>query len=67
MPPSEIIHREPEVLKRTGWSRSTLWDRIAQGLFAPPLELGPRARGWLDSDVVEHQERLKAKRASTRT
>lgn len=59
---AERIYREPEVLERTGWSHATLWKRIAEGQFRKPLRLGPRARGWAESDIVEHQERMKAER-----
>lgn len=39
------IERKPEILKRTGWSRSTLHAKINQGLFPPLINLGPRAVG----------------------
>ena len=45
--------RLPEVLARTGLSRSTIYVRLDQGLFPRPLSLGARAVGWLESEVDE--------------
>ena len=45
------IERKPEVLSRTGYSRSTLHARIKQNLFVPPISLGERAVGWVSSEV----------------
>ena len=45
------IERKPEVLKRTGFSRSTLHNRINQGLFVPPVSLGDRAVGWPEHET----------------
>lgn len=47
------IERKPEVLKRTGFSRSTLHNRVNQGLFVPPISLGARAVGWPDHEITE--------------
>jgi len=45
------ILRKPSVLEQLGWGRSTLHSRINQGLFVPPISLGPRAVGWLQHEV----------------
>ena len=45
------ILRLPEVIKRTGLSRSTLYTLIKEGKFKAPLPLGKRCVGWLDTDV----------------
>jgi prophage regulatory protein len=47
------ILRLPEVLERTGLSRSTIYARIKSGHLIPPIKLGPRAVGWLSSDIDE--------------
>ena len=49
---AHAILRLPAVIARTGLSRSTIYARIAQGTFPPPYNLGPRAVGWLKSEVV---------------
>lgn len=47
------ILRLPEVKKRTGLSRSTIYLRISNGGFPKPISLGGRAVGWLDSEIDE--------------
>lgn len=43
--------RLPEVLNRTGLSRSTLYLRINEGTFPKPVPLGGRAVGWPADEV----------------
>jgi prophage regulatory protein len=56
---TEIIQRQPAILRRkqvelrTGLSRSTIYQYIKDGVFPKPVPLGPRAVGWLESDVSE--------------
>ena len=45
--------RLPEVLARTGLSRSTIYVRLDQGRFPRPVSLGGRAVGWIESEVQE--------------
>ena len=45
--------RLPEVLARTGLSRSTIYVRLEQGRFPRPISLGGRAVGWIESEVQE--------------
>ena len=52
---SEML-RPPEVVKRTGLSRTTIWRRVRTGKFPPPVVLGPNAIGWPDSAVAEWLE-----------
>lgn len=47
----ETILRLPEVLARTGLSRSTLYRRVDEGTFPAPISLGIRAVGWPESEV----------------
>jgi prophage regulatory protein len=49
---ADPIWRRRTVLAQVGVSNSTLHAWIKAGRFPPPLELGPRARGWRRS-VVE--------------
>jgi Predicted transcriptional regulator len=48
---STSILRLPQVKARVGLSRSTIYARIKEGSFPPPIKLGPRASGWLESQV----------------
>jgi len=45
------ILRLPEIISRTGLSRSTIYLRISKGIFPAQVSLGERAVGWLESDV----------------
>lgn len=51
VPSSISILRRPEVEARTGLSRSTIYLKVAQGSFPKPINLGPRAVGWLAAEV----------------
>lgn len=45
------ILRLPAVLERIGYSRSTLYQRIADDLWTRPVPIGQRAVGWPESEV----------------
>ena len=45
------ILRWPELAKRVPISRSHAHALAAQGKFPKPIKLGPRASGWLESEI----------------
>ncbi|MBC3909030.1 helix-turn-helix transcriptional regulator [Undibacterium umbellatum] len=47
----QTILRLPSVAQRTGSSCSIIYSLIKDGQFKPPINLGARAVGWLESDV----------------
>jgi prophage regulatory protein len=49
----EKILRLPNVLDRTGLSRSTVYQRVTEGRFPRPVSLGARAVGWVETEVEE--------------
>jgi prophage regulatory protein len=49
---NRILRRRP-VQDETGYSRSTLYARVAEGLFTKPLKLGGRTVGWPAAEVAE--------------
>ena len=49
---THTILRLPAVKAATGLSRSTLYLRIAHGVFAHPVSLGGRAVGWPANEVA---------------
>ena len=51
------ILRLPTVRSRTGLSRSTIYLRIKEGTFPPPVSLGPRAVGWIDTEIQQWLEK----------
>ena len=51
------ILRLPEVLVRTGLSKSSIYLRISQSSFPKPIPLGGRAVGWVEGQVEHWLER----------
>ena len=51
-PPTRFLRR-PEVMARTGLSRSTIYVRLAEGRFPRPVSLGSRAVGWIEAELDE--------------
>lgn len=45
------ILRRRQVELETGYSRSTIYLRISQGLWPRPVNLGPRSVGWPAHEV----------------
>ena len=46
------IVRMDEVSKLTGLARATIYKKVSDGSFPPPIRLGARAVGWRMSDIV---------------
>ena len=59
----QTIFRLPAVKSESGYSRSTIYLRSAQGLWTKPVSLGPRAVGWPANEI----EALNAARISGKT
>ena len=49
----KTIWRLPEVMTRTGLSRSTIYELIRQDQFPSQIGLGPRAVGWVANEIEE--------------
>jgi len=60
---THTILRIPAAKSQSGYSRSTIYLRIAQGLWTKPVSLGPRAVGWPAIEI----ESLNAARISGKT
>ena len=45
------IWRLPDVIRRTGLSRSTIYEMIGRGDFPQQIRLGKRAVGWIAADI----------------
>jgi prophage regulatory protein len=54
--------RLPEVKRRTGLSRSTIYEGMANGTFPSNVPLGPQGRGWVDKEIDEWQQARIAER-----
>lgn len=48
----QTILRLPAIRSESGLSRSTIYLRIAQGLWTKPVSLGARAVGWPSNEVA---------------
>ena len=62
-PPIRLV-RLPEVMARTGLSRSTIYVMVAAGRFPKPVPLGVWAMGWIESELDEWIRDRIAKRRS---
>jgi prophage regulatory protein len=53
------VLRKPAVLDATGWSNSTLYEKMARGKFPKPTKLDPDGRVvvWFADEVEEFQKR----------
>ena len=52
------IQRLPEVVKRTGLSRSSIYLKMQDGTFPPSIKLSKRAIGWqkhIITEWIEHR------------
>lgn len=43
--------RLPEVMRRTGYGRSSIYRKEQEGTFPARIKLGCRAAAWLESDI----------------
>ena len=50
---SKTIWRLPEVMSRTGLSRSGIYDKMSKGEFPLSINLGPRAVGWIADEIID--------------
>ncbi len=60
---THTILRIPATKSQSGYSRSTLYLRVSQGLWTKQVSLGPRAVGWPANEVAA----LNAARISGKT
>lgn len=61
----QAVLRLPTVKARVGLSRSSIYARVKEGSFPPPVNLGARAVGWLESEINDWLDRqIEQSRAS---
>ena len=46
----------PEVQSRTGKSRSSIYLGAKNGTFPKQVKIGPRAVGWIESEIEAHNQ-----------
>jgi prophage regulatory protein len=59
--------RRPQVSARYGIPPSTLYERVARGLFPKPVRLGRRAVGWPIAELEAWEQERAAERGSARS
>lgn len=57
-----MLYRLPEVMTRTGLSRSTIYAMMAGERFPKPVKLNERANGWVASEIASWIESRIAER-----
>ena len=57
-----LIYRQRDLQALLGLSRNAIERLMAEHGFSPPIQLGPRSKGWLASEVHEWLERRKGER-----
>lgn len=50
---TDALLRLPEVKARCGLSRSTIYDRMAEGRFPKTVSLGVNSVAWRESELAE--------------
>ena len=58
----KIFIRLPEVIKRTGYCRTSIYEKIAEGTFPAPIKLGPRAVAWVSEEIEKWMDERVAER-----
>ena len=48
--------RLPEVRRRTGKSRSSIYQGMKDGSFPKAIPIGPRAVAWWELEIEEHNQ-----------
>lgn len=63
--PAPAFFRMADVVRITALSRATVYRRIAEGRFPPPVHLGGRACGWSPSALQRWIDDPQGYRSST--
>ena len=57
---SDRLLRRPEVEELTGLSRASIYRRMGDGKFPPPVRVGAMAVRWKESDITAWMQSLPA-------
>lgn len=49
--PNSVVLRRPQVQRRTGLARSTIYELISAGKFPTSIQLTDRSVGWLAHEI----------------
>jgi prophage regulatory protein len=59
--------RLPEVARRTGLGKSSIWVMVAEGTFPQPVRFGARCTRWVESEIEAWKAALIADRDGPKT
>jgi predicted DNA-binding transcriptional regulator AlpA len=59
---SRLIYRQRDLQKLLGLSRNAIERLMAEEGLSPPIQLGPRSKGWLAEEVHAWLDKRKAER-----
>ena len=54
--------RLPEVINRTGYRRTSIYEKISEGTLPAPIKLGPRAVAWVAEEIDKWMDARGAER-----
>jgi prophage regulatory protein len=54
----------PTVMDLTGYRRTSIFDKVAEGSFPAPVKLGPRAVAWVSEEIESWMDARIAERDS---
>ena len=63
MPDKKFI-KLPTVMDLTGYRRTSIFDKVAEGSFPAPVKLGPRAVAWVSEEIESWMDARIAERDS---
>ena len=52
----------PTVMDLTGYRRTSIFDKVAEGSFPAPVKLGPRAVAWVSEEIKDWMDARVAER-----
>ena len=62
--PGRLIYRQRDLQQLLGLSRNAIERLMAEEGLSAPIQLGPRSKGWVASEVHDWLERRKVERAN---
>ncbi|MDV3469060.1 AlpA family transcriptional regulator [Stenotrophomonas sp. C3(2023)] len=60
--PPVVFIRLPEVIRRTGMGKTTVYKRVRDGAFPAPVQLGEGMVAWIEAEVEAWQANIIAER-----
>jgi prophage regulatory protein len=51
-----VLLRSPEVERRTGLSKASIYNLIRKGEFPKPVKISERAIGWVEEEIERYVE-----------